>query len=271
MLMKKLLSNYILRHELKPSSERQMRVILQVFLNWAGVPDMPVEQFTADKISEFLAQRQTAGRSSYYRRSLRNALKALYRFSRGGQPSEPIRPVKLECLEPEAWTPEEVGRLIAACDELPYRDRTYWRTLLLTAYYTGLNQCDIHRLELRHIHATGIIPFNRAKTGKRVFVAIPTELVGEIYAFAPQDGPIWPLTTSQEWFRRRFARLVRLARIPAGTFKRLRKTSGTLVELASPGQGHRHLGNEPQIFTKHYEDRSVTQAKPTMPVILKMG
>lgn len=271
MLMKKLLSDYLLRHELKPRSERQMRAILQVFLNWSGVPDMPVEQFTADKISEFLANRQANGRSSYYRRSLRNSLKALYRFSRGSLPAEPIRPVKLECLEPESWTPEEVGRLIAACDELPYRDRTYWRTLLLSAYYTGLNACDLHRLEKRNIHSNGAIPFSRSKTGKRVYVAIPAELAGEIYAFAPETGPVWPLKTSQEWFRRRFARLVRIARIPPGTFKRLRKTSGTLVELASPGQGHRHLGNEPQIFTKHYEDRTVTQSKPTMPVILKMG
>lgn len=271
MLMKKLLSDYILKHELKPSSERQMKVILNVFLNWAGVPDMPVDQFTADRISQFLANRQHAGRSSYYRRSLRNTLKALYRFSRGGQTIETIRPVKLECLEPEAWTPEEVGRLIAACDELPHKDHRYWRTLLLAAYYTGLNQCDLHRLERRNVLPHGAIPFSRSKTGKRVFVAIPPELVGEIYSFAPETGPIWPLQTSQEWFRRRFARLVAIARIPVGTFKRLRKTSGTLVELAAPGQGHRHLGNEPQIFAKHYEDRKVTQAKPTMPVILKMG
>jgi integrase len=250
MMLKKLLADYLLRHELKLSSQRQMRIIVQVFLNWAQVDDMPVSEFTADRISEFLAHRQLAGRSSYYRRSL---------------------PVRLETLEPDSWTPAEVGKLVAACDDLSYRDRTYWRTFLLSAFYTGLNACDLHRLEKRHILSNGAIPFTRAKTGKRVFVAIPPDLVQEIYAFAPEAGPIWPERTSQEWFRRRFARLVRIANIPPGPFKRLRKTSGTLVEFATPGQGHRHLGNEPQIFAKHYEDRKVTQAHPTMPAVLKLG
>jgi integrase len=271
MMLKKLLADYLLRHELKLSSQRQMRIIVQVFLNWAQVDDMPVSEFTADRIREFLAHRQLAGRSSYYRRSLRNTLKAIYRFGRGSLPAEPIRPVRLETLEPDSWTPAEVGKLVAACDDLSYRDRTYWRTFLLSAFYTGLNACDLHRLEKRHILSNGAIPFTRAKTGKRVFVAIPPDLVQEIYAFAPEAGPIWPERTSQEWFRRRFARLVRIANIPPGPFKRLRKTSGTLVEFATPGQGHRHLGNEPQIFAKHYEDRKVTQAHPTMPAVLKLG
>lgn len=266
----KILGSYLLQHELKRTSEAQMATILKVFLNWVGVPDMPTEHFTAERINEFLLSKQREGKSSHYRRSLRNSLKALYRFANDGA-GEPIRPVRLESLEPESWTADEIEKLIAACDELSYRDRNWWRTFILVAYYSGLNACDIHRLEKRHIPANGCVAFARAKTGKRVFFGLPQEVVAEVYAIAPAEGPIWALHTSQEAFRMRFNRLVRLAGIRAGTFKRIRKTSGTLVEVANPGQGHRHLGNEPAIFSRHYEDKTVTQSVPTMPVVLRMG
>lgn len=136
---------------------------------------------------------------------------------------------------------------------------------------SGLNACDIHRLEKKHIPQNGCVAFARAKTGKRVFFGLPQEVVAEVYAIAPEAGPIWELHTSQEAFRMRFNRLVRLAGIRAGTFKRIRKTSGTLVEFANPGQGHRHLGNEPAIFARHYEDKTITQSVPTMPVVLRMA
>lgn len=270
MTLLKILARYLLEHELRRTSESQMTAIVRVFLNWIGVSDLPLEQFTADRISEFLLAKQRDGRSSHYRRSLRNSLKALLTFA-SGQQATGVRPVRLESLEPESWSAEEVERLIAACDELPYRERNWWRTFLQIAYYSGLNACDLHRIERANIHANGCVPFVRSKTGKRVFFGIPQELVREIHAIAPEDGPIWPLKTSQEAFRLRFARLVRIAGIRPGTFKRLRKTSGTLVELAQPGFGHRHLGNEPQVFAKHYEDRTVTQSVPTMPAVLRMG
>jgi integrase len=266
----KILGSYVLQHELKRSSEAQMATVLKVFLNWIGVSDLPVEHFTAERISEFLLAKQREGKSSHYRRSLRNSLKALYRFAHDGAGS-PIRPVKLESLEPESWTTEEIERLIAACDELSYRDRNWWRTFILVAYYSGLNACDIHRLEKRHIPANGCVAFARAKTGKRVFFGLPQEVVAAVYAVAPESGPIWELQTSQEAFRMRFNRLVRLAGIRPGTFKRIRKTSGTLVEVANPGQGHRHLGNEQAIFSQHYEDKRVTQNVPTMPAALRIG
>ncbi len=272
MSTRKVLADYILLHELRQDSEKQMSAILNVFLGWCGADDLPAEQFTAEQISIFLAEKQRAGRSSHYRRSLRNSLKALYRFacSQRKVMPEDIRPVRLETLSPQSWTADEVAKLVLACDRLPYCDRTWWRTFILVGYYSGLNAVDIHRLEKRDIRPNGGVPFIRSKTGKRVYFALPLELVGEIFTFAPDGGPIWPLKTSDEAFRMRFKRLVRLAGITEGTFKRLRKTSGTLVEEACPGAGHRHLGNERAIFEAHYEDRAITRAQPTMPQIIDL-
>ncbi len=265
------LKEYMLLRELRPSTEKQFKTFIGVFLSWVGEKDFPIEQFTGAKISEFLAFKQAAGCSDHYRRSLRNHLKAIHRFSRDYQNCDKIRPVKLGELNPATWTTEQVEKLVSACDELRYRERDFWRTFILVGYYSGLNAIDIHRLAKADIDRAGYIVFSRSKTGKRVFVGIPPELASEVLAKAPEEGPIWPLKISDEAFRQKFRNLVRWAGIPAGSFKRLRKTSGTLVELNSPGKGHRHLGNTKAIFEAHYEDQKVTNPDPTMPPLLNLN
>jgi integrase len=267
--LKSVVSSYCLLRDLKPKSQEQVHRIVGVYLSWAHREDLPATEFTADAISRFLLDKQTAGRSSHYRRSLRNTLRALYRFANNGH-SEPIRPVRLDSLEPDSWTPEEVDRLIQACDEirLTMYERWRWRTLIGTAYTTGLNACDLHRIERRHITASGVIPFVRAKTGKRVCVCLPMGLLEEICQRAPQDGPIWPRYRSEEAERVQFSHIVKAAKL-TGTFKKLRKTCGTQVELLYPGRGPEQLGNEREIFDKHYADRKILAPAPVMPPALR--
>lgn len=259
------LDRYFVMRELRQSSEQQMRIYIAVFLKWCGQPDIPIEELTGVRISKFLAAKQTEGRRCHYRRSLRNALKALHRFSRNYVNCDPIREVRLDDLDPDSWTTEQVAKLVKACDRLPYCDRNWWRTFILAGYYTGLNAIDLHRITRASLMPEGHVVINRSKTGKRTFTAMPQNVMAEVLAFAPAEGPVWELKTSDEAFRMRFRRLVRLAGIPAGSFKQLRKTSGTLLEKANPGKGHVHLGNTAEIFKKHYEDVKVTQANPTMP------
>lgn len=268
----KTLERYLLMRELKPTSQKQFRVFVNVFLNWHGDDDMEIAKFTGSTISKFLADKQEAGCSAHYRRSLRNHLKALHRFARkhAGEAPDEIRPVRLEELCPVAWTPEQVARLVDACDELRYRDRDYWRTIIMVGYYSGLNAIDIHRLQKSDIDPAGFIQFSRSKTGKRIFVGIPKILAAEILSKAPDEGPLWPRKATEEAFRQRFRNIVKWAKIPRGSFKQLRKTSGTLVELHNPGRGHRHLGNGVKIFEQHYEDKRVT-TQPTMPPELPMA
>lgn len=259
------LKRYFVMRELRKESEQQYRDILAIFLRWAGVDDLPAEEFTGDEISEFLAFKQSQGRSCHYRKGLRNTLKALHRFSRGYKNCDDIRPVKLDQLSPASWTPADVVKLVKACDELRFRERDYWRTFILVGYYSGLNAIDIHRITKADIAPEGYIVFNRNKTGRRTYTGIPVAIATEILSRAPDTGPIWPRETTEEAFRLQFQRIVKWAGIPAGSFKQLRKTSGTLVEANAPGMGHRHLGNTQEIFTTHYEDVRVTMANPTMP------
>jgi len=54
------------------------------------------------------------------------------------------------------------------------------------------------------------------------------------------------------------------ASIGRGKRKRLRKTSGSLVEHERPGTGHRHLGHGRAIFERHYEVKRLTRCDPTV-------
>ena len=64
----------------------------------------------------------------------------------------------------------------------------------------------------------------------------------------------WPRRS--EAFCRQFARLVAAAGVRPGTFRWLRRSSGSYVEAEHPGQGHRHLGHSsPEVFRRHYDAR----------------
>lgn len=251
------LESYLLQSDLAQTSIEYYRKSVQVFCRWSVAANAP--EFTAATVSRFLLDKQAEGRSSHYRASLRNALRALLRFA-GCQ--EKLRQVKLASLSPEAWTPEEVAKLIAACEPMPEGSRLYWQTLIQAAWYTGLSQADLHRVKIDDFAADGTLEIARSKTGKLAFVAVPREILVAVRPYL--DGRCWPLLTSREWFRRTFAKIVKRAGL-FGTFPKLRKSSGTFAELLHPGRGHEHLANSRKIFESNYLARRHIAKSPMGP------
>ena len=167
-----LVESYILSRELAESSADYYRRIARVLCAWAQ-RRIGVEEFTVDLANRFLRDKQVAGKSCYYRKSLRNALRAWLGYHVGSIRGQ-LRPVKLEPLYPTCWAPAEVSRLIDACSCLRGNERQeYMRSLIAVAYYTGLSQIDLHRIERRDFDAAGVLRVKRSKTGKRVVVAVP--------------------------------------------------------------------------------------------------
>lgn len=260
--------DYILYHDLAPGTRAWYRRIVGVFCQWAG-PAVTVDQFNGEQISRLLAEKGAAGRSPHYIKSLRNGLVAILRNIRGDEPIERIRGVRTPPLEPEAWTPGEVSRLLAACQTIPEAGRWRWLLVVALGYYTGFDRCDIERIERKHIQGDGMLFFHRRKTGSPVLVGIPADVLELIDAHCPGKGPILRMGFSPEWFRRIFAGIVDRAGL-SGTFKKLRKSSGSAVELLTPGKGHKHLGNTRAIFERHYESHRITRANPTMPPAVRL-
>lgn len=233
-----LLARYVEARDLMPRSVDYYKRVVSCLESWYGGP-VPLESFSVELVNRFLQAKQQAGREWSYRRSLRNALRALLRFAdRPGR----IRPVKWEGLHPTAWTPKEVASLIEAAPDEP------WRTRIAFGYYSGLSPCDLVRVEKTNI-VDGVLMFRRSKTKRLVKVKLPTWLVDRL----PERGPVVGWHRSEEWLRRTFAKIVAKAGL-TGTLKKLRKSSGSLVESQYPGAGHLHLGNTRQVFEAHYLD-----------------
>lgn len=261
--LRELIERRTLYEDLAPETRAWYKRIISVYCGWAGC-DPPIEEFNGPAISQFLADKQKKGRSSWYVASLRNGLVSLLRIVRGDGPCERVRTIRRSQLDPEAWTPAEVERLLLACNDLPETQRLHWQLVIAVAYYTGLDGCDVRRIEQKDIANDGTIIFRRRKTGKRVNVRIPPELVVIIRERCPRLRPCFNTGVSHEWFRTVFGRIVRKAGL-FGTWKKLRKSSGSNVEVIAPGTGHRHLGNTRAIFERHYEAARLTHAESTMP------
>lgn len=239
------LESYVLSRDVKPSTAEFYRRQFSVFQSWLKL--RPCTVITEETISRFLADKQAAKKSSYYRKSLRNGLKAVIGDELDWRK---IRPVKLDRLEVRAFTRHEVGLLIrAVLTAMPPAKREFWRLIIPVAYHTGLAQCDLHRLERKHIDAEGVCRFTRSKTGTESVTWLPPYLVEQL-----GTGPLFPPYASNEMFRRDFQAICRQAGVK-GTFKMLRKTSGTEAERIAPGEGHAHLANTRKVFEKHYDAR----------------
>jgi integrase len=233
-----LVEDYILSHDLSGNSPAYYRRCVSVFCSWYG-GHVPQEAFTAELCNRFLLAKKEAGKASYYQKSLRSALRAL--LNHAGITGK-LRPVRRQPLTLLVWTPDEVDRLIKAA---PSRA---WRVRIAAAYYTGLNIVDLEKVERRHI-VDGVLRWRRQKTKKLVVVAVP----GWLLDLLPEEGPICPWKYTGEMLRREFRAIVVKAGLK-GSFKTLRKTSGTIVESLHPGCGHLHLGNSRPVFELHYMD-----------------
>ena len=241
------LNQYLLLRDLKPLTESYYRRCLNRFAAWCE--QAGEIEFSAASASRYLSHLQKIGRSSHYRASVRNAIRAILR-STGNR--DPIRQIRVERLNPQSWTPAEVDSLIAACKSFSPVARDYWQTIIAAAWYSGLSQIDLHRIHRDDIAADGTLEIARSKTGKIAFVQIPPEVLAQVRPHP--DGRLWPLLTSAEWFRRTFAKIVTAAGL-SGSFKKLRKSSGTEAEIISPGRGHIHLANSRAVFESNYFDR----------------
>lgn len=261
------LENYTLYRDLSSETMAWYRRAVSVYCGWAG-HDVQLSEFNGEQISRMLADKQKAGRSPHYVKSLRNGLVALLREIRGNAPVERVRSIKTPPLDPEAWQPAEVEKLLAACAPMPEASRWRWRLIIACGYYSGLDRCDLERIEQANIDARGTLICRRRKTGALVIVQVPMDLLAEIRERCQRKGPILRMGVSKEWFRKTFAGVVKRSGL-YGTFKKLRKSAGSLVEQHSPGKGHKHLGNTRAIFERHYEARRLTRSEPTMPPLIK--
>ncbi len=168
------------------------------------------------------------------------------------------RPVVISPI-PIAWTADEVQRLIAACDS------TWWCSLVRTAYDSGLRRGDLLRLTDSDLRA-GVVTIRPHKTPNKIVARrLHPSTLDAIQTMGHRDGLLWPWSHGREKWFADFRAIVQLSGI-SGTFKYLRRTSGTLVEVANPGAGQNHLAHSSRaVFEQYYLDAGMAAGSQPMP------
>lgn len=215
----------------------------------------------------------------------RAILRALWSAANEAEPDSPwyvpAKPARLRRLRREevdvcGWDGDQLKSLLLATERQRGMFRTsavgkvarapFWRAFLLTAYDTGLRLGDMLRLTAEQITSEGSFRIKQNKTGKFLTIWISREAF-EAIQFSLNLQPrklIFGGVLTKACFHKAWRKMAREIGLRGGT-KFLRRTSGSMIERARPGQGHVHLGNGAAVFAKHYRVERLINDKPVLP------
>lgn len=139
--------------------------------------------------------------------------------------------------------------------------RNYWPAMIRAAWDSGLRRGDLWRLKASHIRRDRTAVISQSKTGAIIVVRFHPSTVKAVQR---AGGNLeWSLC---EWcFGVHFQEIVTLSGIGKGTFRWLRRGSGSRIDADHPGLGHRHLGNTRQVFERHYDAKLTNGSSPMPP------
>lgn len=259
---------YALRRDVRPETLRQYRLSVDLLERWAG-GGVRLEELDEDMASAWLRDYAPTVAVETARGKRRMLLAVWRGASDDGLCAEPrarrVRRIRPEERVVTAWTREEVGRLLEAAEHLPRRHpcglrrSQWWDLAIRVAWDSGLRWGDLVRLSVAAVGPDGVVSVVQSKTRKRVtFVLSPSTLAAyrQSLAVCPRSLVV-PWTVSRESFGRQVALLVRKAGIRPGTWRWIRRGSGTDVEVQREGAGHRHLGNTAAVFDASYRDAAI--------------
>jgi hypothetical protein len=157
----------------------------------------------------------------------------------------------------ECYNVEEVRAIIMAAEQLKgcYENGIarsfYWLALVRFAWDTGLRRGDCWRFEKAWVRADGTFRMVQNKTRRIIRRRLRRKTLAAINRIDAATPLAWPL--KNEWsFGFQFKRLIDTAQIDRGTFKWLRRATGSHIESMYPNAGQLALGNTLQVFNSHY-------------------
>ena len=258
-------------HDIQPETLRQYQISVRLIDAWAKEP-VKLRELDARSLSMFLAHYAASGVAPNTVRSKRVQLLSLWRAASDegfcDLPTSRVRPAKVAWKAPVAWTHAEVCQLLSVTDCLPRLHtcglrRSEWFALAIRiGWDIGLRWADqMYRLRVDMIGPSGIVAFGQHKTGRVVIGRLgeaTMEALRSSLAYMPRELAT-PWDCSHETFTTQMRLLVAKAGIRKGTWKWLRKSGATDVELQQAGAATRHLGHAPgsSIAARHYIDPAI--------------
>lgn len=245
------------------------------FASWVGF-DTPAA-FTEDNLNGFLSSLRSTLRPATVK-NYRGDLVVFWRwladrdlaeYPRGRRILRPHVPATV----PDCWTLDEIRALLRAAQGLTGQlvdgtDRAaYWTAAILVGYETGLRRADVWAVRRDGILADGRLVTVSRKTGRRTVHQLSAAAVE---ALRRLDRPVclrWPY--NQRRWGVHFDRLVVAAGVRRGTWKWLRRTSGSYVAAQyGTAAGAEHLGHSSlATFRRYYDANIVAASRPTPPAL----
>jgi integrase len=263
--MHSLVERYALEHDIRPNSLEQLQYAVQGFAAFLGHTPAK-DDFSDDTVNRYLTWLPSQGLAPPTIHGRRRGLLTLWRSMVIHGWPEPRRIKRLAPLKmlPRAWTGEQIGAILAQCDQLDgtfknhprISRRLFARAFVLTAYETGFRRSDLLRIRRPQITPEGTIVLVQSKTGLPHVAKVRPPTVQAIDAMGCQGRElVFGGLISVRRLSRLFDGLFRAAGMPEGSLKWLRRSGATHVEMVYPGTGWRFLGHtSPRIAQKSYLD-----------------
>lgn len=280
------LREYGLTREIRPETLRQYEISVDLFDRWRasrGLPPASLDQLEELEVSAWLRD-YAATVAPATVRAKKQAIMSLWRSAADDRlardpVSRRVRRTSIPAQPVEAWTRDEVEQLLVAAATLPrwhrcgLRRSVFFDLAIRVAWDSGLRWGDLVALPVSAVRPDGWTSVTQSKTGKISTFRLSESTMEALRAsLAAVPRPLvcpWP--SSHETFTTQVRTLVRRAGIRPGTWKWIRRASGTDVELQEEGAGHKHLGNTRKIFEAHYADASQLHRRPPAPRELLVG
>ncbi len=270
------LERYLGCHDLSPEYRDKLGYQIALFIRWYG-SDPKIAELNCDVVNQWLSALLTTDLSPHtidgYRRGLRSVW--WYAFQEGDNDNPPLRLKKIRKPQQivEAFTHEQISKLLRAADKFPgffptngVRLCLLWRALILSAYSTGLRRGDLLRVKRSQIADDGMAIVVQSKTGHRVCVQFSLEAMRAIRAIGDEHEFALPWGYHENALARQFRAIRMAADIDRGSFRWLRRSAGSYAEAAQPGAGSRLLGHRTlSVFNGHYNDESISVSRPVAP------
>ena len=247
----------------------QLEVTIRQLDKWAGrkvgVGDLS-EPFIRRFLADFHARHAPATTNGKRRHLL-----ALWRLAHReelldhGPCASRIPLIKDPGPDVQAWTAEEVSRIIVSARMelgqicgIPSRD--WWVSFLMVCYDCGSRRGETLAVAPRDLDLdAALVCFRRTKTKKVKWAPLSADTVNAIRRiWDPLRAKVWSWVHTTNYLEKRIKAILKRANVPhgaghGGLFHKMRKTSGTFVDVAG-FDGSKHLGNTRAVFERHYRD-----------------
>lgn len=142
--------------------------------------------------------------------------------------------------------------------------RKYWAAAIPLAWEAGFRRGDVWRFKRDAVRRDGTLRILQHKTKNVVVVRLRQSTLDALDSLDGNTPCSWPLVAAQ--FGRHWQKIVKAAGVKRGTFKWLRRASGSYVEMLQPGTGHKHLGHKHRsTFDKFYDAQLGAHLLPMPP------